>query len=189
MTQTVDKMIAAILKHEGGYVDHGSDRGGATNHGISLKYAKRVGLDIDGDGDVDRDDIKLVTPEKAAMLYKRDFLIDPGFDKLPIEIQPQVFDMSVLHGPSRAAKIVQTAINDIMNENVMKVDGEAGPKTQTAAALVLKQVGAKTFNAKMVWHRVAFLKEIVKSDPSQKVFLKGWTKRAESFLAPDGPVI
>lgn len=188
MTQTVDKMIAAILKHEGGYVDHGNDRGGATNHGISLKYAKRVGLD--NDGDVDRNDIKLVTPAQAAMLYKRDFLIDPGFDKLPVEIQPQVFDMSVLHGPARAGKLLQMAmVFSGAGHPTLKMDGDIGPKSQAAAVEVLARLGAKKFNALLVKYRIEFLKGIVAADPSQKVFLKGWTKRAESFLAPDGPVL
>ena len=53
------KAITVILKHEGGFSNHSSDPGGATNYGISLRWLKSEGLygDLDDDGDVDIDDI------------------------------------------------------------------------------------------------------------------------------------
>ncbi len=60
-----EKAVEKVLEHEGGYVDHKNDPGGATNYGISLRFVKQstgIDLDVDGDGDIDADDIKAMTP-------------------------------------------------------------------------------------------------------------------------------
>ncbi len=49
-----------VAKWEGGYFDHPNDPGGVTMYGVSLMFLKSLGLvegDIDGDGDIDRDDV------------------------------------------------------------------------------------------------------------------------------------
>ena len=60
-------------KWEGGFVDHKNDPGGATNYGVSLRWLKNEGIDIDGDGKIDINDIKALTPSKAAELFKKEF--------------------------------------------------------------------------------------------------------------------
>lgn len=70
-------IIPIILKHEGGLTDDPYDRGGITNYGISLKFAQSTKdkelLDIDKDGDIDREDIKKLTKERAIEVYKKHF--------------------------------------------------------------------------------------------------------------------
>lgn len=80
--------IDAILRREGVWSDDPADRGGPTRHGISLRYARRIGLDRDGDGDTDADDIRLVTEAEARRLYREDFYRQPGIDGLPAETRP-----------------------------------------------------------------------------------------------------
>ena len=60
-----------VLKVEGGYVDDANDAGGATNWGISLRFVKQSGvdLDIDGDGDIIgyySEYTEMLNPEKVA---------------------------------------------------------------------------------------------------------------------------
>ena len=40
---TSDRFIPKILKHEGGFVNHPQDPGGATNRGVTLGTLKRLG--------------------------------------------------------------------------------------------------------------------------------------------------
>lgn len=62
-----------VLKVEGGYVDDPNDAGGATNWGISLRFVKQSGvdLDIDGDGDIDAEDMKALTKNKPSRFTRR----------------------------------------------------------------------------------------------------------------------
>ena len=54
--------LLRILKHEGGYSDDPRDPGGATNRGVTLATARAYKLDMDGDGDVDKADVRAIGP-------------------------------------------------------------------------------------------------------------------------------
>ncbi len=179
--QSVDEMIADILRREGGYVDDPDDAGGATKHGISLRYAKGLGLqmDLDDDGDVDADDIRMVTPAQAAALYKRDFLVRPKFDELPEDLQPHLFDMAVNHGPARAWMLLQGACNELGQD--LEEDGRFGPATKRALLMVLNTMGRTRLQNALVDERLMFYEAIVDRRPSQERFLAGWRNRAEEF--------
>lgn len=64
------RCLPALLRHEGGYVNHPRDPGGVTNLGITLGTARAYRLHLDGDGDVDADDVRLLTPETAVLVYR-----------------------------------------------------------------------------------------------------------------------
>ncbi|UCD23789.1 MAG: hypothetical protein JSW51_12245, partial [Gemmatimonadota bacterium] len=57
MSKKFDWALACVLHHEGGFVNNPNDPGGATDFGVSLRFLRSVGEDIDGDGDIDIDDI------------------------------------------------------------------------------------------------------------------------------------
>ena len=178
-------LARAILKKEGGWVDHRSDRGGATNHGISLRYARGKGLalDLDKDGDVDAADIQLITPDQAIQLYIEDFYLAPGFDRLPVEIQAQMFDMAVNHGPGGAVRVLQNALNSLKppRAQALDIDGGLGPKTRAMIDTVLKWRSIRDLNNAVAAAREALMRRIVENDPSQAVFLNGWLRRARTF--------
>ena len=51
--QSVEEIANEIVAREGGYVNDPDDPGGPTKHGVTLGTLRRLGLDLDGDGDVD----------------------------------------------------------------------------------------------------------------------------------------
>ena len=66
----ITNLIPHILQWEGGFVNNKYDAGGATNMGVTIGTWKQVGYDIDGDGDIDIDDIKLLTVDDFKVVLK-----------------------------------------------------------------------------------------------------------------------
>lgn len=184
----VDKLLHAIVEREGGLSDHPDDTGGITNHGISLRYAKQKNLDLNGDGTVDEQDIRLVTKDKAVELYREDFYTGPGIDRLPEALQPLMTDFAVNSGPGRAVRELQDTLErqrqtapSILGDDEIAVDGVIGSNTVDAAERAQKAMGAYLVNA-LCNARLDFLNQIVEKDPSQKAFLDGWQKRVREFM-------
>ncbi|GBU07953.1 hypothetical protein AwDysgo_12840 [Bacteroidales bacterium] len=57
----VKLLLPFILKWEGGFVNDPADAGGATNKGVTIGTWRQVGYDKNGDGDIDVQDLKLIT--------------------------------------------------------------------------------------------------------------------------------
>ena len=60
--------LKTILCHEvgntgDGLVDDPDDPGGITKYGVSFRFLKDHGIDVDGDGDIDAEDIRGLNPE------------------------------------------------------------------------------------------------------------------------------
>lgn len=101
-----------LLQKEGGYSNDPDDPGGATNYGITIQTARDNGMDIDGDGDVDVDDIRNMTVEAAYAVYKNKYW-SPLFHvvpDLPWDVAIVGFDAGVNCGVERAKKWVQEAM-------------------------------------------------------------------------------
>lgn len=179
----IETILDGILKAEGGYVDDPSDAGGATNHGVSLRYAKGkplAELDLDHDGDIDKHDIRLVTIELARSLYKEDFFYNPGLNRFPAEFHAQLFDISVNAGGSRAVALLQRALGALSYP--VATDGQIGPKTLSELLRAIARYGVKRVNNEIVTQRIAFYEDIIRRKPSQVRFHDGWMSRARGFL-------
>jgi lysozyme family protein len=171
-------MISDILRREGGYVNHPNDRGGPTNWGVTqLTYSRWLGRPAS------IQEVKDMSQETAKHIYETDYYIAPRIDKIPKELQPLIFDMSINHGPVRAIKILQITLREA--GAYLAIDGIVGPKTISYCEVALDRIGECFINA-VVENRMGFYKSILDRDPTQVVFIKGWTRRAREFLVPVG---
>jgi lysozyme family protein len=182
MTIDTRKLLDATFKFEGGFVDDPDDAGGATKYGISLRYAASKGLDVDHDGDTDKEDIKQLTIEMAEELYLADFLREPKIDQLPNSIIPVVFDAAVMSGPTRAIRYVQEVIN-LAGFGPIECDGKIGPTTIRKSFITEKEMGPFFVNA-IVDQRIAHYQAIAKAKSSQVKYINGWERRAKTFRVP-----
>lgn len=70
----IDVLLPFILKWEGGFANDPADAGGATNKGVTIATWRNVGYDKDGDGDIDVQDLKLLSNADV-----RDRVLKPHF--------------------------------------------------------------------------------------------------------------
>ena len=94
------KSLEMVLKHEGGFVDHPEDPGGATNKGITHRtYSEFLGRPLE-----DVDELKSIPDEHVEMIYKQGYWDKVKGDDLPGGVDFCTFDWGVNSGPGRAAK-------------------------------------------------------------------------------------
>ena len=171
-----EKAIGPLLEHEGGFNDIKEDRGGATNYGISLRFLKKKGIDVNLDGKIDWYDVKWMTEDQAIEYYRRYFWHE-GYDELPDRIASKTFNFGVNAGNAVSNKILQRSVNAI--EGKLKVDGVIGPKTVAA----VKKVNEGSLLFEFVRLQSLFYADIVIRSTDQKKFLRGWLNRA--FWLPE----
>ncbi len=185
--------VARLLRVEGGFVNDPKDRGGATNLGISLRFLAAElranpalgNFDLDMDGDVDGEDIRRLTPAHARALYHRCFWDRYRCDTLPVPIGEAVFDQAVNGGGVAAARMLQAALNAVAPRLGLALrplveDGVIGAATADRCAQIAKASnGAIAAIIRAYRDNVAArYRGIVRNDPSQARFLKGWLRRA-----------
>jgi len=170
----INSMLTKILNHEGGFVNDPDDKGGATKYGVTQKaLSKHLGKEATVE------DVKKLDIEVAKTIFKEEYYFKAKINFLPPEIQQQVFDCSVNHGAKRAIKFVQHVCN-IAEFEPLTVDGANGSNTIKVSHVAQKEMGDWFTNA-IADERINFYHSIVAKNPSQRKFLKGWLKRADSF--------
>lgn len=185
--QSIEDIADEIVAREGGYVNDPDDPGGPTKHGVTLATMRRLGLDLDRDGDVDLGDVKRVTPAVARQVFLRHYFYGPGLAGLPALLQPPVFDMHV-HSGSRAVRLLQQLVRE-MGEDVV-VDGICGPLTRAAAHRALAAAPGHMVDAYGIARRDWYYR-LAQARPASRKYVRrrdggkgGWIVRAEAFLAP-----
>ena len=157
MNTNFEKSLAELLKHEGGFVNHPSDPGGATNLGVT----QAVWEDWI-DRAVSEENMKALTPAKVAPLYRELYWDRVKGDKLPSGVDYCVFDAAVNSGASRAAKWLQTTVAAVP-------DGAIGEQTLKLVLLTNPQMLIDKYSA----NRLAFLQRL----ETWPTFGKGWERR------------
>ena len=147
-----------LLKHEGGYVNHKDDRGGATRYGVTEAVAREVGY---------RGDMRELPLDLAQRIYKDRYWDAVQAEHLPADIRYAVFDAAVNSGVAQAAKWLQRACG-------VKDDGVIGPQT-IRAANALHPEGLKR---KMLAQRLRFMATLA----NWPAFGRGWANRISDLL-------
>ncbi|WP_294228056.1 holin-associated N-acetylmuramidase [uncultured Shimia sp.] len=183
----VRQVAKEIVAREGGFVNDPDDPGGATNFGVTLATARRLGLDKDRDGDVDVADLKKLAPEDAEAVYLRHYYEGPKVDRLPEVLQASVFDMYVNAG-SNAVKILQRLLGQMGQQ--VTVDGKIGPQTIAASKVAAGMASDHLADAYGVARRNYYFR-LADLRPKSRKYARsragkkgGWIKRAEEFISP-----
>lgn len=182
----VNILLPFILRWEGGFVNDPTDRGGATNKGVTISTWRQVGYDKDGDGDIDVADLKLLTNEdvRDRVLiphYWNRWKADTIHDQKVANILVDWVWASGVHG----IKIPQRLLG-------VKADGIVGPKTIEAVNFA----DPKSLFLAIYDERVKFINDIIERSVleyerkigrkatenellkyTQKRFRKGWLNR------------
>jgi len=133
------RAVTRLLRHEGGYT---IDTGGPTNYGITVPVLTQDPHgDLDHDGDIDADDIRLLTPGQARTIYLTQWWERYRYNRMYEQIPAShALDFAVNFGPVRGHKILQMALR-AMGCREIRVDGILGPfsieRLNTAAVAVL----------------------------------------------------
>jgi len=159
MNSNFEHCLKLLLKHEGGFVNHPSDPGGMTNLGVTAAvWEQWVGHPVN------EKQMKNLTPELVAPLYRRKYWDACRADELISGLDYCVFDVAVNSGVGRAVKFLQTCVG-------VTADGGFGPVTM-AAVKKAEENGASLIE-EYCDARLQFLKSL-KTWP---VFGRGWERR------------
>ena len=163
-----DLAIPVILKHEGGYVNHPSDPGGATNRGIIFKLFKRYATLLGLEPTIDA--LKGLTELQAKQIYRLEFWDKMSGDQFKSQkVANIVFDGFVNMG-NRALKMLQVEIG-------VSADGAIGPKTLETVNAGNETIIFQGYKDR----RIKYYNDLVARKPELSVFLKGWMNRINSF--------
>jgi len=179
-----DVSIETVLHHEGGLVEDPDDPGGATNYGLSLRYLRSIkdedgdgwlDGDLDHDGDVDANDIRIMLLADAVEVYRTQWWYRYGYNHIRVQsLATKVLDLSINMGAGQAHKCLQRAARAV---GFMLVDdGILGPKTFRA----VNSVNPEQLLAAMRSEAAGVYRQIVARRPLSKKYIKGWLTRAYS---------
>jgi lysozyme family protein len=153
--------LALMLAHEGGYVHHEKDPGGRTNHGVTQRvWEEWVGHEVD------EKQMRALTHEMVAPLYKRKYWDACRADDLVDGVDYCVFDVAVNSGPGRAVKFLQSCVG-------VTADGGFGPATLAAVKK------SEEDPARLIEMYCAKRLEFLQSLKTFETFGKGWSRRVQ----------
>lgn len=177
--------VAVVLAHEGGFIHDAADPGGATNFGVSLRFSLAelakdgdgdgfLDGDFDHDGDVDVGDIRAMSKEDAAEVYRRHWWDRYGYAQIVDDaLATKIFDLAVNMGPIQAHKCLQRAVRACWFPLAAE-DGVLGPKTLSS----VNAAEPRSLLAALKSEAAGFYRELAARKPALEKFSKGWLNRA-----------
>ncbi|KHA80255.1 hypothetical protein NC77_02300 [Janthinobacterium lividum] len=173
----IARVIDAILRAEGGYVNDPADKGGETNYGITLAVARANGY---------TGPMRDLPVAVARAIYTARYITEPKFDQvlaIHAAIGAELIDTGVNMGPHRAAEFLQRWLNGFNDTGAryptLFVDGRLGTQSLGALAVFLKwrgQDGAAVLLRALNGLQAVRYLDITEANTSQRRFLYGWIK-------------
>lgn len=165
-TACFDEALDWLLADEGIYAHHPQDHGGATQFGITQRAWERY-----TGRPATPESMRAIGRGDAANFYSGVYWMPLGLATWDRAAAISTFDMAVVQGTMTTVQMAQRALG-------VAPDGIVGPRTCVAAA--------PGQCADYVLHFVPLAMErfarICRDNPSQCVFLVGWTRRAMRLL-------
>ena len=164
----IGKLIPFILKWEGGYVHNKYDNGGATNKGVTYKtwvdYCNKKGKEAS------LTTLRKMTNAEWVEIFKTGYWNAWKADSIVSQRVANIcVDWSWMSG-FKVIKKVQKLLS-------VTADGIVGPKTLAA---INGHSGDALFG-QIKELRKKYYANIVRKDPTQQIFLKGWLNRLEDL--------
>ena len=160
-----NKLIPIIKKWEGGYSDNPNDRGGATNSGVTLAVYQSV-----YGKSKTKNDLKKMTNEQWNYIFTKLYWNKWKADEIKNQSIANILVDWVWMSGTGTIKKIQSLFG-------LTADGIVGNKTISYINSHDQEV---VFNK--IWNRrKSFYESLVKNNPSQKVFLKGWMNRLNTY--------
>jgi lysozyme family protein len=139
MDDLFDRLDAPTAKAEGGYVNDPNDRGGETNHGITVAVARENGYS---------GPMAAMTADQAKAIRRAKYWIKPGIyliAPLSERVAAEVYDTGVNMGTGTAAMFLQRALNALNRQATdypdIAVDGGIGRATASALTSLINVRG------------------------------------------------
>ena len=159
MTDNFGNCLKHLLVHEGNFVNHPSDPGGMTNLGVTAKVWEEWVRHS-----VDEKQMRALTPELVAPLYKRKYWDVCRADELISGLDYCVFDVAVNSGPGRAIKFLQSCVGATPDGGFGSITSALVKKAEKEPKALIENYCAK---------RLEFLQSL----KTFEVFGKGWSRR------------
>lgn len=165
----IDRLAPIIFRWEGGFANDPNDRGGATNMGVTVATWRQVGYDKDGDGDIDADDVRLLTRADATRVL-RIYWDRWHADSIRNQSVANIL-VDWVWGSGKWGIVIPQRILGVAQDGIVGVN--------TIAAL--NAADQRDFFNKVFAARKKFFDDIVAKNPSQRKFHNGWMNRLNSF--------
>lgn len=161
-----------ILSWEGRFVNDKDDLGGATNKGVTISTWKSCGYDKDGDGDIDVDDLRLLTCEDVIKRVLKPHYWDRW--KADLIISQSIANILVdwVWASGKNGIVIPQKILGV------KPDGIVGIKTLAAINDFHNQ---ELLFSSIKKARIDFIDTICAKRPANNKFKKGWLRRINSI--------
>jgi lysozyme family protein len=157
------RCLEVVLLFEGGFSDDPRDNGNATNFGITLRTLARW-----RGREVVAEDVRQLTEDEAAAIYRAQYWHVTGCDQLPPGLDLITFDCAVNQGTAIAGRFLQQACG-------VSIDGIVGPRTIQAART---KAAASLINAVSQYRA-----ERYRATANFETFGKGWLRRLAEVTA------
>lgn len=153
-----DAAFHKLLGHEGGFVDHPRDPGGATNWGVTERVARSNGY---------TGPMRELPVGFAKEIYHRQYWEPIRAEDLPPELRYAVFDAAVNSGNEQAVRWLQRAVGVL-------ADGRVGAQTLAA----VRAVPADVVLRRMLSQRLRFMTDL----NNWSSFGRGWARRIADLM-------